>query len=194
MAHILVVYGTTEGQTRKIATYIANAIRDRGHTVTVSDSASIREPLRVQEYDGILVGGSVHSGRHQRSVVRFVKENRAALESLPSGFFSVSLAALDGREQQEEAQNYVDTFCQETGWEPEVVETVAGALRYTKYNFVKRYIMKWISKRSGRPTDTSRDFEFTDWEHVGHFVKRFLKQLETAPVDVRPSTQARPSA
>lgn len=192
MAHFLVVYGTTDGQTRKIATYVANAIRDRGHTVTASDSDSITDPVSAEEYDGIVVGASVHSGHHQTSVVQFVKENLGRLEALPSAFFSVSLAALDGTEHQVAAQSYIAGFRKETGWRPDVVEAVAGALRYTKYNFIKRFVMKWISRRSGRPTDTSRDYEFTDWEHVGRFVKRFLEYVETQALISEPSSKAQP--
>ena len=40
MKSVLVVYGTTEGQTRKIAEFIAEALRKRGVKVELVDSAS----------------------------------------------------------------------------------------------------------------------------------------------------------
>ena len=42
MKSLLVVYGTTEGQTRKIAEYIADAARARGVEVELLDSAAER--------------------------------------------------------------------------------------------------------------------------------------------------------
>lgn len=179
MAHILVLYGTTEGQTRKIATVIGDTILDRGHSVELVASTAFNGPLPAAAFDGVIVGGSVHTGRHQEAVTRFVNDNRTALMTLPTGFFSVSLAVLD-EDHPEEATDYVTRFLDETGWAPDLVETVAGALRYTKYGFIKRFIMKQISKRHGRPTDTSRDFEFTDWRQVERFVDRFLQQLQVS--------------
>jgi menaquinone-dependent protoporphyrinogen oxidase len=171
MAHLLVLYGTSEGQTQKIAAFIADRLRKNGHTVEVDAVEAIQSPLDAERIDGVIVGASVHAGRHKDTVVQFVRDNRAVLDALPSAFFSVSLAVLDELPHKE-ARTYVARFLQETGWTPNVVETIAGALRYTQYGFVKRFIMKQISKRSGRPTDTSRDFEFTDWTQVSAFVDR----------------------
>jgi menaquinone-dependent protoporphyrinogen oxidase len=179
MAHILVLYGTTEGQTRKIATHVADRVRKRGHTAEVVASTAFNGPLPVLGFDGVIVAASVHAGRHQSKIVQIVKENLTELLSLPSAFLSVSLAVLD-EAHHEEAQGYVDQFLAETGWAPDLVEPVAGALRYTKYGFIKRFIMKQISKRSGRPTDTSRDFEFTDWRQVIRFTDRFLRHVPSA--------------
>jgi len=177
MAHILTLYGTTEGQTRKIASVIEDTIRDRGHSVERVASTAFNGPLPAAAFDGVIVGASVHMGHHQEAVVRFVKENRTTLMTLPTAFFSVSLAELDPA-HPEEANDYVTRFLEETGWAPDLVETVAGALCYTKYGFIKRFIMKQISKRHGHPTDTSRDFEFTDWRQVERFVDRFLNTLQ----------------
>jgi menaquinone-dependent protoporphyrinogen oxidase len=34
--------------------------------------------------------------------------------------------------------------------------------------------MKWISKREGGSTDTSRDHEYTDWVSVERFAEEFI--------------------
>ena len=54
---------------------------------------------------------------------------------------------------------------------------IAGALKYTEYDFFKRLIMKMISKREGRSTDTSRDYEYTDWNAVTKFVTDFADKV-----------------
>lgn len=171
MAHLLVLYGTSEGQTQKIAAFIADRLQKDGHTVELDAIEAVQSPLSAERFDGIIVGASVHAGRHKDTVVQFVRDNRSVLQALPSAFFSVSLAVLD-ESHHEKARTYVARFLQETGWTPNVVERIAGALRYTQYGVVKRFIMKQISKRSGRPTDTSRDVEFTDWTQVSAFVDR----------------------
>jgi hypothetical protein len=40
--------------------------------------------------------------------------------------------------------------------------------------------MKLISRRTGRPTDTSRDYDFTDWAGVAQFAERFAGLLPPA--------------
>jgi menaquinone-dependent protoporphyrinogen oxidase len=57
------------------------------------------------------------------------------------------------------------------------VATLGGALRYTQYGFLKRFLMKQISRRHNGPTDTSRDYEFTDWQRVDRFVERVLRRV-----------------
>ena len=189
MARILVLYGTSEGQTRKIASFVAEELRDRAHTVDLVAASEFEDWPSPDGYDGVIVGASVHSGQHQAAVRTVVADHRSVLNRGPSAFFSVSLAVLDD-DHHKEAERYVGDFLDETGWTPDEVETVAGALRYTKYGFVKRFIMKQISKRSGRPTDTSRDFEFTDWEQVRRFVDRFLQHIESPDAERTPSPQS----
>jgi len=58
-----------------------------------------------------------------------------------------------------------------------MVGIFAGALRYTQYGFVKRHLIKKISKdKASADLDTSRDYEYTDWNDVRHFAEEFLQQ------------------
>jgi menaquinone-dependent protoporphyrinogen oxidase len=50
---------------------------------------------------------------------------------------------------------------------------VAGALPYTRYNFLVRFLMKRIARKAGGPTDTSRDYDFTDWAALDRFAAAF---------------------
>lgn len=95
MARVLIPYGTTEGQTAKIADVIADVIRDRGHT---ADAVDINGPSNKAPagYDAVIVGASIHMGKHDKHVVEFVQKNHDTLDQLPSAFFSVSLAAHGG--------------------------------------------------------------------------------------------------
>ena len=64
----------------------------------------------------------------------------------------------------------IDVFTHQTGWRPAHALPVAGALPYSRYNFVIRLVMKRIARKAGGPTDTSHDYEFTDWLGVDRFV------------------------
>jgi len=63
-----------------------------------------------------------------------------------------------------------------------MVTQVAGALKYTQYDFFTRLLMKRIAKKEGRTTDTSRDYEYTDWNAVRQFVKEFVVRVNIHPI------------
>jgi hypothetical protein len=50
-------------------------------------------------------------------------------------------------------------------------------LLYTRYGFFVRLVMRLISKMAGGDTDTSRDYEYTDWNAVAEFARRFSSAL-----------------
>jgi menaquinone-dependent protoporphyrinogen oxidase len=176
MLRVLIAYGTSEGQTGRIAEYLANVIRSHGHQAFPVDVERASAPPP-DGYDAVIVGGSIHMGTHERNVVHYVRRNRAALESLPSAFFSVSLAARDNTDEaHKEVEGYVEKFIQQTGWRPLTVGLFAGALLYTQYGFFTRWIMRKIARDKGSPdTDTSRDYVYTDWHRVQAFAEQFLE-------------------
>ena len=174
MPRILVSYGTTEGLTAKISEFVADVFRSHGHEADTVDLKGSRAPSPVA-YDAVIVGASIHMGKHEDYVLDFVRKNRDALERLPSAFFSVSMAAHDN---PEEAEGYIEEFVRQTGWRPARVGLFGGALLYTQYGFIKRHLMKKIVRDKGNPdTDTSRDYVYTEWDGVRHFVEEFLETL-----------------
>ena len=179
---ILVAYATSEGHTRHIANRVAHWLRNRGYRLEVCDSAR-PQIIKPGEFDGFIVLGSVHFGRHQRILVRFVTANAKVRRESPSAFISVCGAeAQAGEEGKIEARGYIRKFNQETGWQPTLAIPIGGALLYTKYNFIIRAVMKSISQRSGLPTDTTRDYDLTDWAALESFVKPFAAEhLKSAP-------------
>ncbi|MGY1607923.1 flavodoxin domain-containing protein [Geodermatophilus sp. SYSU D00700] len=185
MARIYVPYSTGEGQTARIADYIADVLRAHGHQ---ADTADIRrsEAAVPDGYDGVIVGASVHMGKHDGHAVDYVRENRAALERLPSALFSVSLAA---HGDPEEAQGYVEEFERGTGWRPARIALFGGALLYTQYGFLKRHLMKKIaSEKPGHlGTDVSRDYVCTEWDGVRRFAEDFLADLTSGGVGRGPA-------
>jgi menaquinone-dependent protoporphyrinogen oxidase len=177
----LIVYGSTQGQTRKIAEFIAERLRDQGHDVTVFDAGRIAPTLDPLRYDITLIAASLHAGGYQRAVLRFVKEHAAALSSGPSAFVSVSLSAA-GNDAGDRAglERADEAFLARTGWRPTEVHHAAGALAYTRYNLILRWYMKRIAAARGAPTDTSRDCEFTDYRALSGFLDGFLKAARQA--------------
>jgi menaquinone-dependent protoporphyrinogen oxidase len=59
--NILLIYGTTEGQTRKIAEFIKPELEKAGHVVTLCDATN--QPLGPEGFDAVFIAGSLHTGR-----------------------------------------------------------------------------------------------------------------------------------
>jgi menaquinone-dependent protoporphyrinogen oxidase len=176
MQPILVAYATTEGHTRKVAEFIAERLRIRGHRVDLVDVAGAAAGAMSAAYLAAFIGGSVHNHKHQSALLHFVKANRHWLASLPVALFSVSLAAAGpDMDARVEAQRLADEFVEESGLAPRLTACIAGALKYTQYDYFKRLIMRLIARQTGRSTDTSQDTEYTDWDDVERFVDEFLR-------------------
>ncbi|RLM84266.1 protoporphyrinogen oxidase [Halobellus sp. Atlit-38R] len=179
MASILVLFGTGEGQTAKVAARIEDTLLGRGHDVTTVDVESLPADLDTETFDAILVGSSIHIGKHHEAVREFVDSNNEILNVRPTGFFQLSLSsAVDEPEQQAEAAQYVDELFERSDWHPDKIGLFGGALRYSKYGFLKRLLLKRIAKGATGDVDTSRDYEYTDWDEVDAFTADFAGFLE----------------
>ena len=80
-----------------------------------------------------------------------------------------------------DVRKMLNDFFQETQWHPDVVEPVAGALAYRKYNFLVRWMMKRIAKKAGGSTDTSRNHNYTNWAALDRFAGSFTQRIPADP-------------
>ena len=134
------------------------------------------DPPSPEGFDLVLIGGSVHQSRYQNTIKHYVKEHYQYLNEIKSGFFSVSLAAASNDEESwKELEEITNDFLEDTEWRPTSVEQVAGALLYSKYDFFKRFIMRLIARHEGGNTDTSEDYEYTDWSKLKTFLGKMLE-------------------
>ena len=177
MSSALILYATTEGQTARIAERIARMLRSRGHAADTRPAGEVRADLDALGYDGVIVGASIHYGRHPRYLRSLVRRQRAALEGRPSAFFSVSLSAGGPGAKPEAARRYLEAFLRQSGWRPQQSATFAGALPYSKYGAFKRLLMIAFVGLGGGDMDASRDYEYTDWDAVERFADTFAKRL-----------------
>ena len=176
MTHILIVYGTTDGHTRKIALVLAENLRAQFCSVDVVDTAGMLKRLSPEGYDGVIVTASVHIGDFQRPVANWVRANAQMLNLLPTAFISVCLAVLEkGTKPRQEILRIMRRFLDRCGWRPTITKMVAGALPYTRYSWLKRMMMKRIVAKAGGATDTTRDYEYTDWNDLRTFSRDFAE-------------------
>ncbi|NHN49258.1 protoporphyrinogen oxidase [Halostella sp. JP-L12] len=169
MSSFLILYGTGEGQTAKVADRIVATLSERGHEASALDVRNRPDSFTLDEYDADVVGATIHVGKHQDAIRDFVTETRDALAEMPTAFRQVSLSSAT-EEKREEAAGYVESFITETGWHPDRIGQFGGALRFSEYGFLRRLMMKQIAKDLlDEERRSNGDVEFTDWDAVDAF-------------------------
>ncbi len=187
MKPIGVFYATRQGHTQRVAERVAATLRARGLEADVRNLRDPADGVVLDKYAGAVLAASIHIGKHEPEMIRFVKQHRPELEAMPTAFLSVNLTEAGVEdinatpEQHAQAvahvQSMLDTFSAKTGWHPRRAKAVAGALLFTKYNCLLRFVMKQIAKKGGKDTDTSRDYEYTDWAALDRFVDEFALEI-----------------
>ena len=169
MLKTLIIYSTTDGQTRKICERIARA----------SDSTELFKIIPVEEtqkenlsiFDNIIIGASIRYGKHNISVHNFIKENKNILENKSTAFFTVNVVARKPDKNKPDTNPYMKKFLKETNWMPNKMAVFAGKIDYPKYKFFDKQIIRFIMYITNGPTDTSKVYEFTEWDRIDEFAK-----------------------
>lgn len=172
---VLVLYGSTEGQTRKICRFCMDRLIAAGHTVEERPADGMPE---LPDFDAALVAGSVHLGKLQSDLSRTVALGAERLNAVPSLLLVVSLAiAGDAPEDRAALDRITETFCRDTRFDPGAIHHVAGAFRFTRYGFFRSLAMRWIAMRKGQEVDPRADREYTDWADVARILDGWSDRL-----------------
>lgn len=170
---------------------MAESFRARKHHIELIDAKRDETQLDLALFQLIVVAAPIHSVAYSKAIVRFARENRTLFGTVQTVFVSVGLAVAsrvsDGRAQTLEV---VDKFITATGWRPKRVELVAGALADSKYTFAIRFVMRRIAASQSGDTDTSRDYEYTDWAALDALALDLARGIEPT----RPAASAQLSA
>lgn len=170
---VLIIYGSIEGQTGKIARFVEKTAKDAGHKTQLIDTADPMVSASLQEATHIVLAGPVHERRHPKPFEVFINAEREALAEHKTLVLSVSLKAAfeDG---QEEAQDYLTEMLMRTHFTPTATALVAGAVRPEAYGYFETEVVRHVVLRDQQvdPSDGVR--EFTDWEALKRTVSEFL--------------------
>lgn len=179
MPNTLIVYATTDGQTRKISERIQQTLRDKGLETALVDIGHA-DGIDPADFDGLIAGACVRYGRHDRAMARFLDANRDAIERIPNAFFSVNLIARKPEKRDLAGNKYLRKFLEQLSLRPGHVEIIAGKLDYPRYRFIDRIMIQMIMKMTGGPTDGTSVIEYTDWDQVDGFAERMAETIIAA--------------
>jgi menaquinone-dependent protoporphyrinogen oxidase len=192
MARIAIVYGTRQGQTARIVNSITATLEAAGNEVDAFNLKDSRADA-LDGYDAAIVAASVHVGSYEPEVRRWVHRHCAELAARPNAFVSVSLSAANSDAASiAEMDAVIDKFRAKTGWTPDRVIRFAGALVYSKYNWLVKRMMRNIvrKKENGQYTDMTRDYDLTNFAAVRDFAFDFGDALRTTSSTERAARHA----
>lgn len=177
----VVIYSTCEGQTQRIAQRIAETMTGNG---VPSDTFDVTRhdvsELAVESYQAVVLGSSLHCGEHDPRIAWCMRQHAEWLRRVPTAFFSISLGIISSNcRDRKKAEWLAGEFLRQNGFNPSRRACFAGALRYSKYGWLKKQMMHSIAERSGSPTQTDRDYEYTDWDAVRVFASEFARLVHS---------------
>ena len=165
MQKTIIVYSSVDGHTKEICQKIASQLEDQVDIVSVDDN-----PM-VEEYDHIIIGASIRYGKYRKSLFDFIDKNKNTIDTKKNAFFSVNVVARKKEKNKPETNPYVSKFLKNTNWIPKKIGVFAGKIDYPKYKLLDKYAIKFILLITKGPTDTSKTYEFTDWDIVEEFAR-----------------------
>tara|TARA_B100000900_G_scaffold310276_1_gene269033 strand:+ start:437 stop:949 length:513 start_codon:yes stop_codon:yes gene_type:complete len=169
MKKILLTYSTVDGHTKTICEKILSYSK-----TSQVDILPIDTSINIKDYDTVVIGASIRYGKHREEIFDFIKENEELLNSKDNAFFSVNVVARKENKNKPETNPYLIKFLNKISWQPKILDVFAGKIDYPKYKFLDKYAIKFIMWITKGPTDTSKVYEFTDWNRV----KSFAEKLE----------------
>ena len=172
MTRILLVHSTTDGHTIKISDVIINELTQAGHNVSQCSVTEVSAD-QLDNADTIILGASIRYGKHQKSVYDFVTNNKSLLRTKKTAFFTVNVVARKENKNTPETNPYINKFLDEVEWQPDIKGVFAGKLNYPIYGPLDRFMIRLIMYITKGPTDTSKVYEFTNWESVKQFARNF---------------------
>lgn len=170
MRTALIVYASSYGQTEKIAGYMAGRLRAQGVAAQALHVDATEPQPSFERFDAVFIGASLYVGRYQRGLRTFIGHHREALNAHPNVvFFSVSASAARA-EGRTAVDDIMTAFQRDLGWQPGRNAQLAGAVKYPRYGWFTRGIMRRISRKEGGGLDTHREYEYTNWDEVDALV------------------------
>ena len=167
----LIIYSTTDGQTKKICETIKdNSINRDSYEIISLEEAFHKE---FENYEKIIIGASIRYGRHNPKVYKLIKNNKNTLEKKKSAFFSVNVVARKPEKGTPNTNPYIKKFLKKSSWQPKKIEVFGGKIDYPRLSFINKNIIRFIMFITSGPTNINNSYEFTDWQRVKKFISEF---------------------
>jgi len=152
MKHVLVVFESKYGATAEIAERIAAGLVSAGLEVSLEKAATVQD---IDGFEAVVLGSAIYYGRWRKGAVKFLKQFKQDLTSVPVWLFSSGsigegdpVEQLDGWQFPPLLQGLADQI------KPRDVVVVHGKLDEEKISRLEKKILEAMDSTSG---------DFRDW-------------------------------
>ncbi|RQW09249.1 flavodoxin [candidate division KSB1 bacterium] len=133
----LIVYASMHGCAKKSAEKLAEQLSPDVHIVDIKR----KRPKGLDEYDRIIVGGSIHAGKIQRKIKSFCQKNEALLRQKKLGLY---LCCMEQGEKAE--QQFRDAYAESLRSHAAAIGLFGGEFDFDRMGIFTRAIIKRIAK------------------------------------------------
>ena len=172
MESTLIIYSSTDGQTKNICSRIGEFLSNDIPAKIISLSDATKNDI--EKYDRVIIGASIRYGKHRKELFKFIETNLDELTKKENAFFSVNVVARKSEKNTPETNPYMQKFLLKTSWVPQRLAVFAGKIDYPKYNFIDKQMIRFIMWLTKGPTNIKNTYEFTDWNKVDSFAKELI--------------------
>ena len=173
MESTLIIYSSTDGQTKNICSRIGEFLSNDIPAKIISLSDATKNDI--EKYDRVIIGASIRYGKHRKELFEFIETNLDELTKKENAFFSVNVVARKSEKNTPETNPYMQKFLLKTSWVPRKLAVFAGKIDYPKYNIIDKQMIRFIMWLTKGPTNIKNTYEFTDWNKVDSFAKELIK-------------------
>jgi len=138
LSKTLIVYASKHGCTEKCATLLKSNLSGE------VDLHSIKDKVSTEIYDTVVIGGSIHAGRIQKSVKDFCVRHHDLLIARRLGLFICCM------EEGEKAQKqFDDAYPESLRQHAKATGLFGGAFDFDRMNFIEKKIIKKVAGVTG---------------------------------------------
>jgi menaquinone-dependent protoporphyrinogen oxidase len=123
---VLMAYGSKHGSTQEVAEAIAEELRAHGLDIEMLPAGAVDD---LRPYTGVIVGGSIYTGRWHGEAVGLLERHKYALDALPLAVFGMGPRTLEAHDVESSMAQLRRSLAKVPEVEPVAVAVFGGAVK-----------------------------------------------------------------
>jgi menaquinone-dependent protoporphyrinogen oxidase len=128
---VLIAYATRHGSTQEVAEEIAGVMRSLGNHVDVAAAELVTS---LANYNAVVVGGALYTGRWHKDAVRFLKQHERALRHVPFAVYAMGPRTLSEQDVSS-SRRQLDAALARTSLTPFAIAIFGGVVKPAELRF-----------------------------------------------------------
>lgn len=174
-APTLFIYASRDGHTRQIAQRMSDVLFAAGEETGLYDLNEAAPPAHLLEKAATLVLlAPVRYGYALPEMRAFISANKATIDNRKLALVNINLTARKPGKNTPLSNPYMKKWIKRQKLNPDLMAVFAGCLDYPRYNPFDRFMIRFIMRLTGGPTDGKCRVDYTDWAKVEAFALQLV--------------------